>query len=283
MLEIKLNVSLVIVIKIIRKMKALKITGLGMQFLFLITIYSCFKKEVKKTEQLTIDESENSSAFDSLYDSVTDRVNHLESTPNSVILTGIEDIKLIPIYKVRPNAEKNLDNEFVSTYDTYSEEYEISSREYKYYMPGLDVYRGYYMINIGHYNINTEKLTYFFNKPVLIRNLYFPGVLPDTLNNKKVERNFFLVSVYDEDTDKDSLINNKDLRKIFYINKDNNQKKSLLPQGYSAVRSRYDFKNDIFYLHARKDINKNGRNEIAEPIELFWLKFSQPDRLVKMI
>ena len=150
-------------------------------------------------------------------------------------------------------------------------------------MPGIDIINGYNMINIGHYNIEKEKLTYLFQKPVLVKTLYFPGLKSDSLNGKPIKRNFFMVSVYDEDTNRDSLINKKDLRKIYHFDELNLKKTSLIPPNYSAVRSTYDYKNDIYYIYTKVDINKNGIADKTEPISIFWVKLNEPVNVKKII
>jgi hypothetical protein len=110
----------------------------------------------------------------------------------------------------------------------------------------------------------------------IVRTLYFPGVLKDSLNKKEISRNFFLVSAYNEDTNHDSLINNKDFRRFFYIDILNETQVSLLPNHFSAIRSSYDFKNDVMTIRARKDENINGVLEKTEPVSIFLLDLKNP-------
>jgi hypothetical protein len=139
------------------------------------------------------------------------------------------------------------------------------------------------MINMGHHDIETEKLSFIFEHPVLIRTFYFPGIKSDSLNHKPVMRDYFLVSVYDEDTNQDSLINTKDLRKFYHIDRFNTKKTQIIPCDYSAIRSTYDYKNDIMYIYARYDTNKNGMPEKEEPVAIFWIRLSEPTIVKKMI
>ncbi|MDR3235724.1 MAG: hypothetical protein LBT48_03230 [Prevotellaceae bacterium] len=129
----------------------------------------------------------------------------------------------------------------------------------------------------------TGRLSYFFDNHVLIRTLYFPGVRSDSLNRQPVARNYFLVSVYDEDTNRDSLITTKDLRKFYHIDRLNTQKTQLIPSGYSAIRSDYDFQNDVMYIYARYDVNDNGTPEKNEPVAIYWIKLSDPTVIGKII
>lgn len=247
-----------------------------------ILVSSCQKKK-GKVEQLTFSEFESSDGFDSIKYSITKNstFQKLNSSFNSVVITGMHDVRLLTFYKIKPKTDRNINFNYSSSYEY--EYYQDEIGKYRYFIPGMDIINGYNLINIGHYNIENEKLSYFFNKPVLIKTLYFPGEKPDSLGGIEVKRDFFFVSVYDDDTNNDSLINNKDLRRFYHIDKFNTHKTKLLPDNYSAVRSTYDYQNDIFYIYARHDSNKNGRPESFENMAIFWLKLTEPTILKRMI
>lgn len=233
----------------------------------LFILASCNKK-VKKGEELSAVEYRQSTGILSENDSV----NQFASSANSVLLTGIDRFRLIPVYKINPETDRNVDVYNGTSYNDYYG----NDGSYKYFMPGLDIIYGYNMINMGHYDIETGKLSYFFERPVLIRTLYFPGVKNDSLNHQPVSREYFLVSVYDEDTNRDLLINTKDLRKIYHIDQFNSTKTQIIPPDYSAIRSTYDHRNDIMYIYARYDANKNGTPEKKEPVVIFWIRLNDP-------
>lgn len=74
-------------------------------------------------EQLTLDEVETENEFDSLKYSLNKNTSfkQLTTASNSVVLTGIDRIRLLTIYKVRPKSDKNI------VYDegtTYSNDYD---------------------------------------------------------------------------------------------------------------------------------------------------------------
>jgi Ca2+-binding EF-hand superfamily protein len=96
------------------------------------------------------------------------------------------------------------------------------------------------------------------------------------LHKQPINRNYYFVSVYDEDTNRDTLINRKDLRKFYHFDASGSVKTQLLPPHYSVFRSQYDSQNDVMYLFARFDTNKNGRTENKEPIHIFWLSLVDP-------
>ncbi len=236
-------------------------------------IVSCSKKE-KKTEQLSIAEIQQGDFYGIPTDKDSSTQIQFAGASGDVILTGLDRFRLIPVFKVNPKSDRD-----VQTYDetTYSKYGDRNDEDYyKYFMPGVDVIYGYNMINIAHYDIEKDTLSYFFESPVLIKNLYFPGLKKDSLNYQPISRDYFMVSVYDEDTNLDSLINKKDLRKIYHIDKFNSKKTLLIPQGYSAIRSSYDYKNDIMYIYARYDANQNGIPERNEPVVIFWLRLNEP-------
>jgi hypothetical protein len=242
-------------------------------FLSFITLLSC-KSEIKSKEQ-SISVRETSVSFDtsSGLNSAND-FSQLNTSPNDLILTGNDKIRLIPVYKVSTTQDKNILNDFKTSYDKDIDL--IHEDDYKYFMPGIDILKGYNLVNIGLYNSEKGVLSYFFKKPVLIKTLYFPGVFKDSLLKKQINRNFFLVSVYNEDTNHDSLINNKDYRRLFYFDILNETQISLLPNNFSAISSTYDFKNDVMTIRTRKDANKDGNLDKNEPISIFLLDLKSP-------
>jgi len=246
-------------------------------YLFTIVgLFSCKQKKISKEQSISL--TETSVSFDTSSGiGSSNNFSQLNTSPNDLVLTGIDKIRLLPIYKIPQSQDKNILYDYGSSYDREKEF--LNEDDFRYYMPGIEIIRGYNLVNIGHYNIDKGYLTYFFKKPVLVRTLYFPGVLKDSVNKREVNRNFFLVSAYNEDTNHDSLINNKDFRRLFYIDELNESQISLLPYNFSAIRSSYDFRNDIMIIRARKDENNNGVLENTEAISIFLLDLKNPKTL----
>jgi hypothetical protein len=103
----------------------------------------------------------------------------------------------------------------------------------------------------------------------LIKTLYYPTFSKDTLNNKPVVRNYFIVSVYNDDTNKDNFINLKDLRRLYLFDINGEKQKALIPENYSVFKSEYDSDNDLMFVFAQLDNNNNGRQDEGEPIHIF--------------
>lgn len=137
---------------------------------------------------------------------------------------------------------------------------------------------GYNILNVAHYNRATNTRNNLFDKPVLVNNIYYPSTEPDSINEKPVIRDYYLISVYDEDTNGDGLINNKDLRRFYHFDLDGKNKTTLIPSNYSVLGSQYDNQNDQLFIRAKLDKNDNGMLEIDEATHLFWidLKNSKP-------
>lgn len=99
----------------------------------------------------------------------------IDTRPSSVLLTGVPNVRLTTIYKVNLNKKDN--STFVGS-DSFYYRYE-ESEAYKgnnwnnNLMPGLKAVYGYNMVNISHYNIKENKQKNFFEKPVLIRTVYY--------------------------------------------------------------------------------------------------------------
>jgi len=202
-----------------------------------------------------------------------------ETQPGGVLLTGIPNVRITTIYKV--NFDKKKKTFIGSDNFYYKYRYEDSGTGNNWnnnIMPGIEAVYGYNMVNVSHYDIKENKQKYFFEKPVLIKTLYFPTFSKDTLNNKPVNRDYFIVSVYDEDTDKDGFINLKDLRRIYLFNINGEKQKALVPENYSVLKSEYDSDNDFMYVFAQLDTNKNGRRDEGEPIHIFWINLKNPDK-----
>ncbi len=249
--------------------------------ILLLPFLSCRNEATKKNEELRVADMH---AFgDSLTHSIAGNTTfkQLASSPNSVIPTGSDEYRLLTVYKVNPQGDRNIQFYEGSSYRSYSRLEEDD--DFRYFMPGMDIIAGYNLINIGHYNVDKDTLTYFFQKPVLVKTLYFPGVNRDSLYRKPVSRNYYLVSVYDEDTNNDSLINKKDMRRMYHFDEGNTRKTSLLPPRYSAINSEYDYKLDAMYIYARFDENGNGIPEKTEPVAIFMIRLNNPTVVRKVI
>lgn len=115
-----------------------------------------------------------------------------------------------------------------------------------------------------------------FARPVLIRNLYFPCVQPDSVAGKPVVRRNYFISVYDEDTNKDGYISPDDLRRFCYFDLNGKAARALAPLDCSVLSSQYDPGNDRMYLFAARDANKNGQYDLEDPGVIFWIDLSNP-------
>jgi hypothetical protein len=191
------------------------------------------------------------------------------TTPHRVVLTGMVNHRLITIYK--QGFEKRITE--YNSYENYDPWY---SDHQHHYMPGIDLISGYNLLNVGHYDMTTEKLNLLFSKPALVKSIYYPSFIQDSLKEKPINRNYYLISVYDEDTNRDSLIDNRDLRRFYQYPDSGIQPSQLIPPDYSVLRSQYDSGNDVMYIFARHDRNANGRAENNEPVHVFWIDLAKP-------
>ncbi len=202
----------------------------------------------------------------------------LQTRPSSVLLTGNPQFRLTTVYKV--NYNKKNGERFIGSNDFHEHQLELGNGNqwHQHFMPGLEAVYGYNMVNIAHYNTSTQKRKDIFESPVLVKTLYYPSLIDDTLNANPVRRNYYLVSVYDEDTNKDRLINVQDLRRFYFFDMEAQHRKSLVPQNYSVLSSEYDPANDFMYVFAQLDKNKNGKREEGEDIHIFWIDLKNPQR-----
>ncbi len=201
-----------------------------------------------------------------------------ETRPSNVLMTGISNVRLTTVYKVNINKKDGTTFIGANNYLFNETELEKGNNWNGNFMPGLEGIYGYNLVNISLYDIKTNKKKDFFDKPVLIKTLYYPAVSRDTLNNKIVKRNFILVSVYNEDTNKDGFINQKDLRRFYMFNSNGERQNQLVPENYSVFKSEYDADNDFMFVFARLDKNTNGQIEDNEPINIFWVDLKDPTK-----
>lgn len=253
--------------------------------LFVVNLFlfsSCSKnKEESKEEQIQLSPTEQftESAGDSVNSiQKNDSFFKIPTQPNSVILTGLSNQRLISIYKTK--LKKESDDRNVSSY-FYSEQ-EEENGSIQHFMPGLDILYGYNLLNMAHFNLKTEKLSLLFNEAILIKTVYYPSYTQDSILNQPINRNFYLVSVYDQDTNGDSLINKHDLRRIYHFDENNTKKSRLIPAHYSVLKSQYDTQNDLMYVYATEDENKNGKIEKTERTHIFYVNLKNPLETKKM-
>jgi hypothetical protein len=192
----------------------------------LILAQGCSSKKETREEQIVIDKQAIETVPDSLLaDAVNGKLslNQISTRPHTVVLTGLAPHRLVTVYKAR-TVSKSDDN--YKRYSSYGKsEYDYGTREYQdHYMPGIDLLYGYNLLNVAHYDLTTEKLNFLFDHPVLVKSLYYPSFVQDSLYKKPINRNYFLVSVYDEDTNGDTLINKMDLRRFYHFNAGCNEK-----------------------------------------------------------
>jgi hypothetical protein len=164
---------------------------------------------------------------------VKDSIN-FDTRPGSVLLTGFPKYRLTTIYKLNYDKKGNTyysgNNHY---YSNYAEKVNTKGNQWNNnFMPGLQAVYGYNLVNVSLYDVESKKQKKLFDKPVLIKTLYYPSFTNDTLNYKPVIRDFYMVSVYDEDTNKDGLINLKDLRRFYAFDLNGLNRKELIPPNY---------------------------------------------------
>lgn len=245
-------------------------------------ILSCSqKKGEEKVEQIRLD-LENlvgNGETDSIANSIKGNVSlsQIATTPNAVVLTGLSDHRLVTVYKSKEENNKQVSRSWYG-----SEYYGGDESEEEHFMPGIDILYGFNLLNIAHYDMKLEKLKFLFDRPALVKTLYYPSTIQDSIDKKPINRDYYLISVYDEDTNKDTLINRKDLRKFYYFDASCSIKTQLVPNDYSVIRSQYDDKNDVMYIFAKQDTNKNGIGDTKEPTHIFWIDLKAPAKAKKM-
>lgn len=239
--------------------------------LSLVALAGCVKTKKLEEKGFSVSPVHNSGEENNLQDIKSDTL--FETQPSSVLLTGVSKIRLTTIYKV--NHDHKTGERFVGSnnyHTNYSEEGETNGNQWHYNLvPGFEAVYGYNLVNVSHFNTELKTNKMLFPKPVLIKTIYYPSFTNDTLYHKPINRNYILISAYDEDTNKDGFINIKDLRRFYHFDINGDTKTALIPQDYSAFKSEYDSGNDCMYIFAKHDENKDGFIQINEPIHIFML------------
>jgi hypothetical protein len=243
------------------------------------------EEQISVPSQVTdVDTTQSDPSDTAQFNSIRDHLSfkQISTYPQNIVLTGMARHRLVTVYKTR--MENHVTEPATDMYSVYGrtsyEEYE-SERE-EHFMPGVDLIRGYNLLNVAHYDLVADTMNYLFEHPVLIKSLYYPSFEQDSLDKKPVNRDYYIVSVYDADTNQDTLLNKRDLRRLYYFNASCTQKIQLLPADYSTVRSQYDPMNDVMYVYARFDANRNGVAEKKEPLHIFWLNLKSPVKATRM-
>ena len=244
--------------------------------LLTVVLASCGEKQIEKKgfQVSEITEDENGQRIVGIKDdSLT-----FETRPRNVLLTAHADHRLTPIYKVNYHPKTKQAFTGSNAYHSNWKEYDKGNNWHQNFMPGFKALYGYNLVNVAHTNKESQVRNNLFKSPVLIKTLYFPANTKDTLNFEPIKRNYYMVSVYDDDTNKDGFINVKDLRRFYYFDINGTGKTRLIPKDYSVMNSEYDEANDYMYIFAKLDENLNGQMESTEPIHIFWLDLKNPSQ-----
>lgn len=201
----------------------------------------------------------------------------IATRPSAVLLTAHAVHRLVTVNKlIQDFGERRSYLEHNFYHQSYDDGTEVGNAWHGHFMPGIEALSGSTLLNITHYNMLTKQQNDLFEHPVLVNTLYFPASKTDTLNGAPIVRDYYLVSAYDEDTNKDSLINSFDLRRFNLFDLDGKRKTELVPLNYSVISSEYDPSNDAMFVFARLDANANGRREAEEPVHIFWFSLKTP-------
>ncbi len=254
---------------------------------FALLVLSACSDDADHTEKgISIDELSEIEA-DSLAEAVPSKV---VTRPSDVLLTAHPDHRLVTVNRLMQHSSNRGGKTYLSSnyhYNSYMDEEEGYPRLnawHGHYMPGIEAVRGVNLLNISHYNMKSKAKNDLFGHPVWVNTLYYPAFEQDTLNGAPVVRDYYMVSAYDEDTNKDSILNYHDLRRFYLFDLEGKRLAQLVPPNYSVVSSEYDPANDAMFVYASLDENANGKRESEEAVHVFWFSLRAPapgERLYK--
>ncbi|MGK0369746.1 MAG: hypothetical protein ACJAYZ_001622 [Bacteroidia bacterium] len=248
--------------------------------ILLVSIAACNTHEYKEQKGISVDQTTENEETDDLENN--QQFKDLVTRPGKALLTWHKEHQLVSIFKL--NYSPKADEYFTGSND-YRYRYYYTEERGSYqsnYLPGLEVTYGYNILNVAHYNRSTNTRNEFFDKPVLVNNIYYPSTTRDSINKIPVIRDYYMASVYDEDTNGDSLINHKDLRRFYRFDMEGENKTLLVPSNYSVLGSEYDDQNDHLHVRAKLDKNGNGLMDEKEAIHIFWIDLKKPEPGVRL-
>lgn len=271
--------------------------------ILMIALQSCFQEEEKLSKGFQVSQILEDEEGNKIVGLPIDSLN-FETRPQKVLPTHYAKYKLTPIFKVNYDRNFKINSAKRGGPSTGSVHYHYNYEHFdpeNYYdlvrndgeevrirkkivknnwndhlLPGFSAVTGYNIVNLSLYDTEIKKQKNFFKKPVLVKTIYFPSQSTDTLNYQPVKRNFYMVSVYDADTNKDGFINIQDLRRFYLFDLEGNKIKKFFADNLSVFRSNYDEDNDLMQVFARLDKNGNGQIDQEEPTEIHWIDLKNP-------
>lgn len=215
------------------------------------------------------------------------RVDSLDkrTQPRDVLMTGIPQYRLLPIVKLNWDPESK--TSFVTSIDFRSEYHDFDeyteeaqgprlNNWHNHVVPGYEAACGYNIVNVAHWDQATRQRKHLFDSLVLVKTLYFPTAERDTLDGQPVRRRCYMVSVFDEDTNEDGFVNQKDLRRFYHFALPGLERTTLVPRDHGVVSATYDHGNDFLFVFARRDGNANGVVDVQDDWHIFWVDMKDP-------
>jgi hypothetical protein len=241
-------------------------------YLVLLALQSCNNGGIgpKTSVSSAVDNSES-------FDGIACDSSEIIFQPGHVLITGVKNVRLTPVFRAMKNKRSNgVFTGTVNQHYSYDEESSLGDNFNNNLLPGFTTVFGYNLINVSLFDFTKELATTLFKKPVLINNFYYPSDTKDTLRHKPISRDFFMVSVYDKDTNKDGFIDSKDLRHFYLFNLQGAMMNSLIPNNYNVQKSEYDPANDVMYIFAQLDRKSAGQTNESDPTHVFWVNLADP-------
>ena len=237
-------------------------------------ILSCSDNQMNNRSQSLTRTTEGSSDD---CNEIPSNASNVASRPKNILLTRYPNIRITPIFQMlKNNYNDQLHSGSPDFHYSYPAPGITNDNWNNNLIPGFRAVYGLKMVNVYIHDLNQKKQKALFNKPVLINTIYYPTETIDTLKGKRILREYIMVSAYDEDTNKDSFINDKDLRRLYLFNISGDRITELIPKNLNVIKSEYDYINDYLYVFARKDLNSNGKSEELEPVVIYWMNLSNP-------
>lgn len=141
----------------------------------------------------------------------------------------------------------------------YTNEYQNSNSDYI----------GGWFSNIYFDDLSSNKQHLLTQQALFISDAYYLRKLGE---NKK--KHYIIYSVYDKDSNKDNIINKKDVLSKYISKLDGNDFKKITPEGHDFIKGVFEEKSNRYYFITIEDTNKDGFFDKEDKYNYFYIDFS---------
>lgn len=233
----------------------------------LISFFStaCGKKQPKVVHSNSLESDGSSILNDTTKIQVANLPVSFDSTNVLLHISGFVDTDEI---------NKSDKNKITSSVGKGINKYE-QSYFYANELPNNDCIRGWFS-NIYFDNLSDNKQQLLTNDALFISDAYYFRKL-----GKNKGLHYILYSVYDKDSNKDGIVDKKDLSSKYLSKLDGSNFKKITPEGHDFVNGIFEDKSNRYYFITLEDINKDGFFNKNDKYNYYYIDFTDETYSIK--